>query len=90
MIDLRTAKPGQPLKSSHGLIMTYVGPLNEGNYYDHKVLYPDGSEGTRIHDGHVYRKPEKRLPADHDIVEILPMDYPIPANQVIERGLHGL
>jgi len=80
MIDLRTCKPGQKLKSKHGLILTYVGPTKPGDYYDHVVLYPpdppyiETSRGTRIHDGHVYRNPDKRLPEDHDIVEILPID----------------
>ena len=71
-IDLRNCKPGQPLRSKHGMILTYVKPLDKGDYYDHEVKYPDGSRGTRIHDGHVYRNPDKRLPEDHDIVEILP------------------
>lgn len=77
-IDLRTCVHGQKLRSSHGWILTYEGPLEPGNYYDHKVRYPDGTYGTRIHDGHVYRKPEKRLPEDHDIVEILPIDSDVP------------
>ena len=73
-IDLRNCKPGQKLRSSQGWILTYVKPLEGGNYYDHEVQYHDGSYGTRIHDGHVYRNPDKRLPEDHDIVEILPLD----------------
>ena len=73
-IDLRNCVPGQKLRSKHGLILTYVKPLEAGNYYDHEVEYPNGSFGTRIHDGHVCRNPEKRLEADHDIVEILPID----------------
>jgi hypothetical protein len=78
-IDLRTCRPGQKLRSKHGLILTYVGPTPDGNYYDHVVKYPDDGYGgdclgTRIHDGHVYRNPDKRLPEDHDIVEILPFE----------------
>lgn len=72
-IDLRTCQPGQPLRSKHGMILTYVRPLEESNYYQHEVQYPNGAMGTRIHDGHVYKNPDKRLEADHDIVEILPM-----------------
>lgn len=72
-IDLSKCVPGQKLRSKHGWILTYVKPLEAGNYYDHEIRYPDGSGGTRINDGHVYRKPEKRLEADHDIVEILPI-----------------
>ena len=71
MVDLRNCKPGDKLKSKHGLILTYIRPLPEEYYYDHVVEYPNGSKGTRIHDGHVYRNPDKRLPEDHDIVEIL-------------------
>lgn len=71
-VDLRKCVPGQKLKTKHGLIVTYVGPLEPQNYYDHKIKYPDGSFGTRIHDGHVFRNPNSRLPEDQDIVEILP------------------
>ena len=74
MIDLRTCKPGQKLRSKHGMILTYVGPLPEDAYYDHRVLYSDGGAGTRTHDGYVFREIGSRLPADHDIVEILPID----------------
>ena len=69
MVDLRDCKPGDKLLSKHGLILTYVGPLPEGNYYDHEVRYPDGSYGNRIHNGVVSRN--RPLDTDHDIVEIL-------------------
>ena len=68
-VDLRTCKPGDKLRSVHGLILTYIGPLLEDNYMDHAVEYPNGSMGTRTHEGYVYRG--KRLPEDHDIVEII-------------------
>jgi len=71
MIDLRNCKPGDKLRSSQGEILTYVRPLPEDDYYDHEVQYANGSKGTRIHDGHVYRNPSRRLPEDHDIVEII-------------------
>lgn len=70
-VDLRECKPGDKLRSKHGMILEYVGPEPENAYYDHKVKYPDGSFGTRIHSGHVYRNPERRMDIDHDIVEIL-------------------
>lgn len=69
IIDLRNCKKGDKLKSVHGMILTYDRPLPAGSYYDHQVIYPDGSFGTRTHDGYVARN--KRLPEDHDIVEIL-------------------
>jgi len=71
-IDLRTCKAGDTLISKRGWKLTYVGPTEPGNYYDHLVKYPDGSLGTRIHDGHVFRNLDKRLPEDHDIMEIIP------------------
>jgi len=36
---------------------------------DHEVKYPNGSHGTRTHDGFVYRT--NRLETDHDIVKII-------------------
>lgn len=77
MIDLNTCVKGQKLKSKHGLILTYIGKLPEGHYYDHEVEYPSippygsNSKGTRTNDGFVFRK--NRAPEDHDIVEILPL-----------------
>lgn len=71
MIDLRNCKAGDKLRSKHGEILTYIGPLPVDDYYDHEVLYANGSRGTRCHDGHVYRNPSRRLPEDHDIMEII-------------------
>lgn len=71
MVDLRKCKPGDKLKSKHGLILTYIQRLPEDAYYDHEVAYPDGSRGARTHTGYVYRNIDKRLPEDHDIIEIL-------------------
>lgn len=74
-IDLRTCKPGQKLKSKHGLILTYVAHETDSNYpWKHRVRYPDGGIGSRTDDGFVMNHPASRLDADHDIVEILPMD----------------
>ena len=71
-VDLRTCKAGDKLVSCNGMILTYVSPTPEGHYYDHFVQYPNGSQGARIHDGHVMRNESKRLPSDEDIVEIFP------------------
>ncbi len=70
-VDLRTCKTGDKLLSSLGEILIYIGPLIEGNYYDHEVKYNNGSRGTRTHDGFVYRNESSRLPTDHDIVKII-------------------
>lgn len=69
MIDLRECKEGDKLVSKHGMILTYVKALPESDYMDHEVKYPDGSWGSRTHDGFVMRK--SRLEMDHDIVEII-------------------
>lgn len=68
-IDLRSCKKGDKLISKHGRSFTYVGPLPQGDYYDHEITDDEtGGRCTRTHDGHVFRN--KRLPEDHDIVEI--------------------
>jgi len=69
MIDLRTCNPGDVLLTKHGTRLTYIGPLSTQCFYEHEVRFPNGSIGTRIHDGHVFRN--KQLPGDEDIVEIL-------------------
>ena len=69
-VDLNTCKRGDRLLTSHGLVLTYVGKLPEGDSYDHEVKYPDGAHGSRTNDGHVYRN--IRLPSiDQDIVKVL-------------------
>ena len=74
-IDLSKCVLGQKLRSTQGEILTYVRALNPAkDYYDHEVKYPDGTLGTRINDGHEYRKFDKRRPDDHNIIEILPLD----------------
>lgn len=70
-IDLNTCIAGQKLRSKHGLILTYVRKLPAGSFYEHEVKYPDGSLGTRMSDGFVFKRPGARMPEDHDIVEIL-------------------
>jgi hypothetical protein len=69
MVDLRNCKPGDKLLTVHGTILEYVGPLPEEHFYDHEVKYPDGSAGTRTHNGQVFRN--KRMFEDEDIAEIL-------------------
>ena len=71
MVDLNTCKPGDKLKTRQGTILLYVEKLPEDDYYDHIILYPNGSQGTRINEGYVMRNPDKRLPEDEDIIEIL-------------------
>jgi hypothetical protein len=74
-VDLRTCKKGDILISKHGLRLTYLHPEPEGSYYDHRVAYPENfegitrGEGTRTHDGFVFRN--TRRTEDHDIVEII-------------------
>lgn len=73
-IDLNTCKAGDILISKHGAKLKYVCKLNpETDYYDHKVKYEDPKlgYGTRTNDGFVMRNESKRLPEDHDIVEII-------------------
>jgi hypothetical protein len=70
MVDLSICKPGDILISKHGLKLTYVKKLDPTwEYYDHLVQYPNGSYGSRTNEGFVFRN--KRLPEDHDIVEIV-------------------
>ena len=74
-IDLNICEEGDILISKHGEKLTYVKKLNpETEYYDHEVRYEDGSRGTRVNSGHVFKNAEKRLESDHDIVEIIKKD----------------
>jgi len=68
-VDLRTCEPGDLLVSRHGEYLTYVEPLPDEDYMDHRVMYSNGVYGSRTHDGYVYRK--KREESDHDIVAII-------------------
>ena len=72
-VDLRECRPGQKLLTKHGTILTYVGIRFPDSPFPHEILYPEGSNGSRTHDGYVFRNPAKRLYEDEDIVEIL--DY---------------
>jgi hypothetical protein len=74
MVDLRTCKPGDKLRSKHGMVLEYIGRTKYNDSYSsaypHDVRYPDGSRGTRTNNGQVFCV--NRLPEDHDIVEIIP------------------
>jgi hypothetical protein len=72
-IDLRTCQPGQKLRSKHGLILTYVKQTDD-EFHPHDVEYPNGSWGSRTNEGFTFSNPACRVPEDHDIVEILPME----------------
>ena len=68
-IDLRNCVAGDKLISKHGTVLEYVGLNPAGIYYEHMVKYPNGSAGTRTHDGYVYRN--MRKDTDEDIVRIV-------------------
>lgn len=70
LIDLRTCEAGDILISKHGLELLYDKQLPETAYYDHMIVYLDGSYGTRIDTGHTYKNEQKRLESDHDVIEI--------------------
>jgi len=71
-IDLRTCTKGDTLISSLGATLIYVGPTEEGDYYDHIVEYSDPSKGkgSRTHEGYVMRH-NRIARIDHDIVKII-------------------
>ena len=71
-IDLRECTPGDILISSLGAKLRYVKPLSPDNYMDHEVEYlePNKGNGTRTHEGYVFRKIRKPE-FDHDIVKII-------------------
>ena len=72
MIDLRNCKKGDKLLTKHSTILEYVEALDpEIHYYSHRIKYPNGSDGTRVDSGHVFKNPESRLDSDEDVVEIL-------------------
>ena len=70
-LDLNQCKPGQKLKSVHGMILTYITKGNDLDF-PHIVSYPNKSTGSRTDDGQVFRK--SKMPEDHDIAEILPIE----------------
>lgn len=71
-VDLSTCKKNDILITSRGGIVRYVKPLNpEVDYYDHEIIYSNGSRGARINDGHTFRN--NRLETDANIVKIVRM-----------------
>ena len=72
-VDLRTCKKGDILISKFGVKLRYLKPTEEGSYYDHEVEYLQKGlgNGTRTHEGYVFRK--NRRSDDEDIVEIIRM-----------------
>jgi hypothetical protein len=75
LLDLSACKPGQRLLSKRGVILTYVGPNPvRMTKFHHLVRYPNGSQGTRTNDGFTYSNTSARLPDDHDIVAIFPLE----------------
>ena len=52
IVDLRSAKFGDILLSSHGAYLMYIGELPEEDYYDHEVVFLKIPESTV--DGHHY------------------------------------
>lgn len=70
-IDLRKCSEGDILLTRHGLRLRYVKALPKSHYYDHEVEYEEEhrGNGTRTHDGFVFRN--NRKPEDEDIVEII-------------------
>lgn len=71
MVDLSKCNKGDRLLSRHGMVLIYIEPFPENNYYDHRVQYPDGGFGTRMNDGYTFKNPGSRMSIDHDIVEVL-------------------
>lgn len=70
MVDLKQCKKGDKLLTKQGEILIYDKYIEE-DFYPHKIIYPNGSFGSRIDSGHVMKNPEKRLETDRDIIEIL-------------------
>lgn len=79
--DMRQCRPGDRLLTAHGEIVTYTGPSGRilRDEYPHLIRYPDGSEGSRTDDGHVYAN--KRESEDEDIVGFAP-ERGIPVEEV--------
>ena len=70
MVDLKKCKKGDKLLTKQGDILTYDNYV-ENDFYPHKIIYPNGSYGSRIDSGHVMKNSEKRLDTDRDVIGIL-------------------
>lgn len=69
-IDLSACKENDLLITSRGGIVRYVKAIDpEVYYFDHEIIYSNGSRGTRTNDGYVFRK--NRLDTDANIVKIV-------------------
>lgn len=86
MINLNNAKPGDKLLTRHGAIAVYIQKRDDirTKLWPHEIMFLDGTIehngevhnlkgtfGSRTDDGYVMFNEGSRLPADHDIVEIL-------------------
>lgn len=71
MVNLNNAKVGDLLISQHGMKLRYLKPIQGNEPYNHHVVYPCGSGGTRADNGKVFLK--KPLPDDHNIIQIIPL-----------------
>jgi hypothetical protein len=84
MVDLNNCVCGDILISSHGMKLMYIKKFNEDDYYEHLVMYPDGTFGTRCNDGFAYRNPSRRLETDHDIVKIINQNKSLEERYLID------
>ena len=63
---MNQCKPGDKIKSQHGMILKYVRIDEKKAPYRHVVKYPAPlGIGTRLDNGHVANR---RLETDHDII----------------------
>jgi hypothetical protein len=69
-VDMSICKPGQKLRSKHGMILEFV-EYDPTRPYPYIVKYPNKSIGTRTVEGWAFVKSWQL--EDHDIVEILPV-----------------
>lgn len=72
MVDLNKCKIGDTLISCHGEKLIYYKVEERGAPFRHRVLYSNGSGGSRSDDGRAFIN--RPLPSDHNIVEIRPLD----------------
>ena len=74
MVDLNKCKCGDKLLTRNGTILIYVAKLPQECYYDHLVTYPNGSGGTRMSDGYVFKNASQRYDTDEDVILISGVD----------------
>lgn len=89
-MNLNEAVPGDKLISNLGMVFTYVQKLPDDHFYDHEVMYPDNTLGTRTNSGHVMKNEKRRLDTDHNIVRILDDGDPMKIRAIhVQTGLSG-